>query len=99
MNMASETGNEGHHFRLFVAGDEQHSRSARENLGRICEAHLSQPYTIEIVDVLQSYQAALENKIYLTPALVLVSPQPSVTIFGNLKDTEQVVRALRLGEG
>lgn len=92
------TQNATYRFRLFVAGNEQHSRRARENLEIICGNHLKDTYTIEIVDVLQSYQTALENKIFLTPALILVAPQPSVTIFGNLKDTEEVVRALRLGE-
>jgi circadian clock protein KaiB len=84
-------------FRLFVAGDEQHSRRAKENLKAICQERLEQPYEIEILDVLESYQLALENKIFLTPALVMISPSPTVTIFGNLSDTEEVIRALRLG--
>jgi len=97
--MVSETitENQHHHFRLFVAGEERHSRSAQENLRRICERHLPQHYTIETVDVLTSYQTALDNKIFLTPALVMVAPEPSVTIYGNLSDAEAVVNALRLG--
>lgn len=83
-------------FRLFVAGDEQHSRRAKSNLKSLCDARLEQPYEIEVVDVLESYQIALDHKIFLTPALMMVSPAPAVTIFGNLNDTEEVLRALRL---
>lgn len=99
MNMSSESASNerGYIFRLFVAGDEQHSRRAKENFKRICDTRLHHPFEIEIVDVLQSYMVALENKIFLTPALVMVSPAPAVTIFGNLGDTEEVIRALRLG--
>jgi len=97
--MAFEAAPDGQHyvFRLFVAGDEQHSRRAQENLKTICDERIAQPCEIEIVDVLESYQLALENKIFLTPALVMMAPSPTVTIFGNLSDTEEVVRSLRLG--
>jgi len=99
MNMTSPTAAEGstYIFRLFVADGEQHSQNAKENLKTICEKHLTQPFEIEIVDVLASYQAALDNKIFLTPALVMVAPAPSVIIYGNLSDTAAVTHALRLG--
>jgi len=86
----------GFHFRLFVVGDEPHSQRARDNLEKLCTSRIHEPCEIEIVDVLESYQAALDNSIFLTPALIRVSPAPSVTIFGNLSDTEEVVKALQL---
>jgi circadian clock protein KaiB len=83
-------------FRLFVAGDEPHSELARANLTKICESHIHQRYEIQIVDVLESFDVALENSIFLTPALVKVSPRPRITVFGNLSDTEALLKALRL---
>jgi circadian clock protein KaiB len=83
-------------FRLFVAGDEPHSRAAKDNLRRLSESHIHAPCKIEIVDVLESYQTALENNIFLTPALIMVSPAPAVTIFGDLSDTQEVIKALGL---
>ena len=96
MSSAADQGNKGFIFRLFVAGDESHSRRARDNFKKICESCIREPVETEVVDVLQSYQTALENKIFLTPALLMVSPEPAVTIFGDLSDKEEVIKALRL---
>ena len=84
-------------FRLFVAGDEPHSKTAKENIRKLCESRIDEAYEIEVVDVLESYKAALENNIFLTPALIMVSPAPAVTIFGDLSDTQEVIKALGLG--
>jgi circadian clock protein KaiB len=84
-------------FRLFVAGDEPHSRTAIDNLGKFCRTHVHLPYEIQVVDVFESYQAALECSVYLTPALIMQLPTEKVTVFGNLSDTDELFRALRLG--
>jgi circadian clock protein KaiB len=97
MSSAADPKNKGFVFRLFVAGDEPHSRRAKDNLKQLCESRIREPVEVEIVDVLESYTVALENKIFLTPALLMVSPEPAVTIFGNLSDTKKVMHALRLG--
>jgi circadian clock protein KaiB len=83
-------------FRLFVAGDEQNSRQARENLTRLCEKYLNRRYEIEIVDVLEDFKSALENNVLLTPALMVSSHLMHVTIFGTLSDTQKVLSALQL---
>jgi circadian clock protein KaiB len=84
-------------FRLFVAGDEPHSKTAKANLKKLSESRINESCEIEIVDVLKSFKIALENNVFLTPALVMTSPPPAVTIFGDLSDTEEVIKALRLG--
>jgi circadian clock protein KaiB len=86
-------------LRLFVAGEEANSKQARENLMKICEEHLKGDYKIEVVDVLNDFEAALKSNILLTPALVVVSASPPVTIFGNLSDTEKVLSTLGLTGG
>ncbi len=83
-------------LRLFVAGNESNSVQARENITRLCEAHLGQSYELEIVDVITDFGAALADNILVTPALVLVAPAPSVTILGTLRDTERVLATLRI---
>ena len=82
-------------LRLFVAGDEANSKKARENLTQLCETHLRGQYEIEIVDVLEDFQAALDSNVLLTPALIVVAPEP-ITIFGSLSDNEKVLGALGL---
>ena len=85
-----------YHFRLFIAGDEIHSRTARNNLDRICTCCIHKSYKVEIVDVFEDYATALANNIFLTPALVMILPEPPVIIFGDLSNTEEVKKSLRL---
>lgn len=87
----------GYFIRLFVAGDELNSKMAKDNLQKFCGTHIDGPCEIEVVDVLESYTTALENNIFITPALVIVAPEPAVTIFGDLSDTGELAKALRLG--
>lgn len=99
MNVPSEvrSDSEEFSFQLFVAGEECNSRIARDNLAKICESHIKGRYTIQVVDVFESFDIALENSIFLTPALIRISPRPRITIFGNLSDTKNVLSLLRIG--
>ncbi len=81
---------------LFVAGEATNSRLARENLNDICREYIDGRCRIKEIDVLKDYAAALADKIYVTPALVLESPEPRVVVIGNLADRERVMTALRL---
>ena len=69
-------------FRLFVAGDEPNSAQAKENLQKTCEEHLKRDYKIEIVDVLVDFETAIENKVLVTPMVIIISPPPPVSIIG-----------------
>lgn len=83
-------------FLLFVAGNEPNSALAMKNLERICKQHLDGRHTLEIVDVLKDFSKAIDNGVIVTPTLILLHPEPRVTIFGNLNDEGKVVAALRL---
>lgn len=83
-------------FRLFMAGNGQNSQKALANLRRLCQEHLDGRCTIETVDVVKDFQAAVRDNILVTPALILVAPRPGVTILGNLSDFPTVLAALRL---
>ena len=83
-------------MKLYVAGDEQNSLLAKDNLTRICDEYLKGRCQIEEVDVLTDFATALKDRIFVTPTLVLATPEPRATIVGNLGDKESVVSALRL---
>ena len=83
-------------FKLFVAGDEPHSSQAKANIKSLCETYLNGRHQIDIIDVFTCYDLAIENNIFLSPALIKESPGPRTVIFGNLSDTEEVVKALGL---
>ena len=61
-------------------------KQALANLRRLCQEHLNGRCTIETVDVVKDFQAAVRDNILVTPALILVAPRPRVMVLGNLSD-------------
>lgn len=84
-------------MKLYVVAGERNSQLARENIKNICDEHLKNEHQIEEVDVVTNFESALKDRVFVTPTLILVSPEPKVTIVGNLSDKTKVVAALRLG--
>ena len=85
-----EKGKPGHYLlRLFIAGNGQNSQKALVNLRSLCQEHLEGRYTIETVDVVDDFQAAVNDNILVTPALILVAPLPRVMVLGNLSDRQK----------
>lgn len=92
-----ETAGEARYIlRLYVTGTEANSLIARRNLKDICEGFLEGRCDVTVVDVLVDFDSALKEGIFMSPALVLVSPEPKAVIIGNLGDTAKVLSALRL---
>ena len=87
-----------YHMKLFVAGDDRNSRMARETLQHICETMLKGDYTLEIIDVLQDFETALEYNVLVAPTLIITSTQPPITIIGSLGETNKVLKALGLSK-
>ena len=67
--------------------------------GHFCREHLNGRCTIETIDVVKDFEAAVRNNILITPALILVAPSPRVMVLGNLSDGQKVLLALRLSDG
>ena len=85
----------GHYnLRLYVAGQTPKSVTAIANLKRICEQHLPDRYTIEVIDLLVSPQLAAGDQILAVPTLVRRLPPPIKRIVGNLSDIERVLVGL-----
>ena len=94
---AAKKGQSGHYLlRLHMAGNGPNSQKALANLHSLCQEYLEGRFTIETVDVVQDFQAAVKDNILVTPALILVAPLPRVTVLGNLSDLPKVLAALRL---
>jgi len=86
------------HLKLFVAEGEPNSTIAQANLRKLQRVNFQFDLAVEIVNVLDDYQAALEHRVLVTPCLVLHTPLPRVMIVGTLSDQEKVIGALRLIE-
>ncbi|MEX1020913.1 MAG: circadian clock KaiB family protein [Litorilinea sp.] len=81
-------------LRLYVAGNSPNSERARVQLHHICEVYLRDHYQVEYVDVWEHPEVAFADRVFATPALRSVAPEPSVLIFGDLTQTEEVLYAL-----
>ena len=80
-------------------GHGPNSTQAISNLREICREHLAGRCTVETIDVLKNFEAAVRDNILVTPALILVAPGPRVIVLGNLSDRPKVILALRLSKG
>ncbi len=86
-----------YHLRLFVAGDEVNSASAKASLDRICAEDLEGNCRIEIVDILRDARLAVAEGIVVTPALLITGPRLRTVVLGNLTDAGKVRAALQRG--
>jgi circadian clock protein KaiB len=81
-------------LRLYVAGQTPRSVSAFDNLKKICEEHLGDTYSIEVIDLLENPQLAKGDQILAIPTLVRKLPRPVKKIIGDLSVTERVLVGL-----
>jgi len=83
-------------LRLYVAGQTPKSLTAFANLKKICEAHLTHRYSIEIIDLSRQPQLAADDQIVALPTLVRKLPPPIKRIIGDLSNTENVLMRMDL---
>ncbi len=81
-------------LRLYVAGATPASQRAVTNITALCASDLSGRYTLEVVDLYQHPDRALEDGIVAAPTLARLEPGPRVRIVGDLGDREQVLAHL-----
>jgi circadian clock protein KaiB len=81
-------------LRLYVAGQTAKSLAACANLQHICETHLANRYSIEVIDLLKNPQLAAGDQILAVPTLVRRLPEPIKKIIGDLSNEERVLVGL-----
>jgi len=80
-----------------VAGDEPNSLRARATLERLCDEYLRGRCEIQVVDVFEDYQAAIDQHVIVVPTLIVESPPPRRVIVGSL-ETLKVLETFRVLE-
>ncbi len=83
-------------FKLFVAGKDPNSQKASEVLKSFCQTYITDQYKLEIIDVYENYQTAIENKITAVPTLIVQSSNINTTIIGSLDSPESLAKTLSL---
>lgn len=89
----------GWQMRLYVAGDNQKSRTALTNLKRLCEQHLVEGcYEIEVIDLMKNPRLAKADQILAIPTLVRRMPEPLKRVIGDLSNEDRAMVALNFAE-
>ena len=83
-------------LRLYIAGQTPKSITALTNLKKICQEHLANEYSIEIIDLVRNPELARADQIFAIPTLVRNLPTPIKKIIGDLSNTEKVLLGLDL---
>ena len=83
-------------LRLYVAGQTPKSILALKNITKYCKEHLSDRYSIEVIDLLRNPQLAEGDQIFAIPTLVRKVPQPIRKIIGDLSNEERVLVGLNI---
>ncbi len=86
----------GYILRLYVTGASPNSVKAITNIKEICDAHLKDDYTLEVIDVHQQPALASKEQIIALPLLIKKQPLPERRLIGDLSNTEQVLKSLGL---
>ena len=81
-------------LKLFVIGASPNSARAIANLTNICETHLEENYTLEIIDVYQQPLLAQKEQIIALPMLLRILPAPVRRLIGDMSDTNKVLKGL-----
>jgi len=95
-NPPIDTPDPDYMLRLYVTGQTPRSVLAIDNMRKICAEHLSERYTLEVIDIYQHPEACQEQQIIAAPTLIKALPHPLRRIIGDLSNTEKVLVGLDL---
>jgi circadian clock protein KaiB len=89
---------QGYVLRLFITGHTQKSMRAVRNITRLCEQHLAGAYDLEVIDVYQRPELAVEHQLVAAPALLKLLPLPARKMVGDMSDTGRVLAGLGIAQ-
>lgn len=91
----SET-EDGYVLRLFVTGATPKSTQAIGRIKAICEEYLEGHYELEVIDLYQQPELAMESQIIAAPTLIKESPLPAKKLVGDMSNTARVLQGLEI---
>ena len=83
-------------LKLYIADKTIISRRAIANLRKIIKEFFEGQYGMEIIDILEDPESAVDDHIIAIPAMVKSLPPPPSMFIGDLSDTESLLISLRL---
>ena len=91
-----EAAAERYVMRLYVAGNSTRSRTAIENMRRVCAEYLFGRCNLEVIDIYQDLARSRADAVIAAPTLVKFEPRPRSRIVGDMTRTENVLAGLGL---
>jgi circadian clock protein KaiB len=83
-------------LRLYVSGMTTRSTTALAAIKALCEEQLHGRYELEVIDIYQHPQLAVDEQIIAVPTLVRHLPEPLRRIIGDLSNEERLLMGLDL---
>jgi circadian clock protein KaiB len=83
-------------LRLYVAGETARSLTAFANLKKICDEHLADRHSIEVIDLSKQPEMAQNDQIVALPTLVRKLPEPVRRVIGDLSNLDRVLIGMDL---
>ena len=90
----SRKAGETYVLRLYVSGATPRSTEAIAKIKDICEDYLPGHYDLEVIDIFQQPQLAVQEQILAAPTLVKQSPGRLRRMIGNLSNTRLILQRL-----
>jgi len=85
-------------FKIYFVGKTgETDRLIKELEEALHQAHPNE-YCLEVVDLLENPQLAEDDKIFATPTLVKLLPEPVRRIIGNFSNVQKVLVGLNIQE-
>lgn len=83
-------------LKLYLVGQGAFGQEARENLLALEKTFPNYEFEVEVIDVLENPERAVEDRVIATPTVIKHTPLPVCRIVGDLSDRERVISALAL---
>lgn len=83
-------------LRLCITGTTPISARAIVNIRRICEEHLQGRYELEVIDIAQQPEIAVQEQVVAAPTLIKRLPLPLRRFIGDLSQTERILAGLEV---
>jgi circadian clock protein KaiB len=93
---ASQSRQPKYVLRLYISGSTSKSARAVENIKRVCEQHLKNRYSLEVIDIYQQAHLARDEQIVAVPTLIKRLPPPLRRLIGDMSNLEKVLFGLDL---
>ncbi|MGB6603755.1 MAG: circadian clock KaiB family protein [Steroidobacteraceae bacterium] len=83
-------------LRLYVSGCTPRSARAIADFRRLCQEYFPGRCDVEIIDIYQQPELAVQAQIVAVPTLVKNAPAPFRRLIGSLAETTKVLKTLEL---